>query len=281
MEDRVSQFSERLAKLQPHEARTIRKALNGLAQVDLPIEQFEEVGEGILTAWEEGRLKELINTISDTEQMTENELVNILFEADLMTALNTAEVIKTKIGVIRGLEQRIKDGELENAVRDYISENPWLIAPQWETFKIEKSVTAYMDDAANKADFTSEDFRGRIDLSLSSGNQLLIIEFMRPGLSLNYDHLSRYERYINIVRTILESNSGQPLKTVTGYIVADNIEKQAEIVKKIESMRKDSMLALDWDTLLAQAKAQWKEFLNIVISRSPEDSRLQALEEVV
>jgi hypothetical protein len=276
--EKIATFAKRLDKLSRHEAITVGKALRKLAQVPaLSAEQFEELGNAILTAWEQGRLKELIDRISRAEELSEKELLNILLEAQVLTALNTAEAVKTKIHTVLGLRMRVVRKELEKAVRDYIALNPWLISPEWETFRVGRGVQKLVEDSAKEAGLSGEKWEGRIDLALSSGSHLLIIEFMRPGLTLDWDHVDRFERYVRIMRTKVEANTAGWFNDVTGYIVADGLEKNTALVNKIKDLKPHRMYAMDWDTLFNNALSQWREFLDILVSRSPQDDRLKSL----
>jgi signal transduction histidine kinase len=280
IENKVAGFSDRLSKLHEHEEKTVKTALSKLASIEtLTDKQFEDLGEGLLTAWEQGRLLELIDDISNIDKFTEGDLINVLVEANVLTALNTAEAITTKLKTIGGLKIRIEKGELEGAVRDYIVEQPWLIAPEWETFKKEISVKRLLEEAAKEAGMTGEDWEGRVDLALSSGNQLLIIGFMRPGLTVNYDHVSRIERYVRVIRTKISPVTAGPFEFAVGFLVADRLEKNPTISQKIKDMKGDRIFALDWPTLLGNAVVRWKDFLSIIIERTPEDDRLTALTE--
>ena len=117
--------------MQPHERKTVRAAISKVAQVPaLNNKQFEEVATGILDAWESGRLKDLIHAMADHEALTAEGLVDLLVEAQALTALQVAEVVRTKLEIIKGLEARVKAKELENAVRDYIAKHPWLTPPR-------------------------------------------------------------------------------------------------------------------------------------------------------
>ena len=135
LEERLSGFSTRLARLPNHERQTVSRAVRRVAQIEtLSQSQFEELGDAMVVAWEQGRLRDLINDISDTEDLGADQLVEILAEAEVLTALNIAEAVKTKLQAVGGLKQRIEKRELENDVRDYISEHPWIVSPKWETF---------------------------------------------------------------------------------------------------------------------------------------------------
>ena len=199
-------------------------------------------------------------------------------QAQVLTALNTAEAVRTKLLTVGGLKQRIINRDLENAVRDYISQHPWLVSHEWGTFAVENSVNNLLVKARDDSGITSDpEFHGRVDLALASGDQLLVLEFMRPGLTLDWDHANRFERYVRIVKSDLRANTAGRFSRATGYIVANRLTKRADLMDKLLAMENDQMLALDWSMLLSRAASQWEEFLSIVAGRDPQDERLQAL----
>ena len=279
--ERLVGFESRLSKLQNHERRTVTQAIRRLAQIEtLSQGQFEDLGRAIITAWEQGRLHELVVEIADVEDLSPGQLIDILAEAQVLTALNTAEAIRTKLQTVGGLKQRIERKELENAVRDYISEHPWLVSPQWDTFAVESGLKALLDQALHESGInTDPDFSGRVDLALSSGEHLLILEFMRPSLTLDWDHVNRFERYVTIVRNRLTTNTGSRFKRITGYVVADKLHKRSDLSDKVATMKNSDMFALDWQLLFSNAVAQWRDFLTILATQAPDDERLQALAE--
>ena len=278
LENKVAGFSERLEKLPKHEAKTVKQMLTKLGGISsLPQSQYEDMGEAILTSWEEGRLRELISTIAEAEELTEAELLNILIEAEVLSALGVAEAAKTKLEAIAHLKERLEKRDLETAVRDHIANHPWIISPRWETFKVEKSLKKVIEAAAKKVGFDKDEYKGRTDLVLSSGNQLLVLEFMRPGLKLDWDHVSRFERYVREIRRAVKVNTASGFTYVTGHIIADSLDKEAAIIDKIESLQREDMFASDWNGLLENAKSSWKDFLKILVGRGHGDERLKTL----
>jgi hypothetical protein len=277
---KLAGFSDRLDKLPLHEAKTVKKALRKLASIEtLDDQEFEDLGLSILTTWEQGRLRDLIVSISEAEKISEGDFLKLLVEAQVLTALNIAEAVKTKLATVQGLRARIEKQELENAVRDYIAKNPWLISGKWETFKKEISIEKLVKEAALIAEFAGPDWGGRVDLVLSSGVHLLVLEFMRPGLKINWDHISRFERYVLTLRTNIDANTAGRFKHVTGYIVADDLADDAVTMKKIEALAKEEMFALDWNSLLESAVVEWRELIDLLVSRAPQDERLKSLVE--
>lgn len=279
LEDKVSTFSQRLGKLEKHEQNTIRQALKKLAGVtSLNNEQFATIGGAILTAWEGGRLRDLIDEVARTKEMSEETLLKVLLEMNVITALHTAEAVRAKLNVIAGLNDRIKEKELENDIRDYIAKNPWLLDPEWETFVKETRVKHVIAKAAKEAKLDDfEDWKKRIDLVLSSSQTLLIVEFIRPGKPLDYDHLSRFAFYMTAVSSQLKAESGTKFSRVVGYLVADKLDRTPTFVEALAEHRNQERYALSWPGLLSRAAAQWKDFLKVLLDRSPNDTRLRDL----
>ncbi|MGW0290619.1 ATP-binding protein [Streptomyces tuirus] len=277
MRQRMAPFSVRLGQLEKPERKVVERALTSIARIkSLTQEQFANLAEAMLTAWEGGRLKGLIGDLSEADEMDADALVQILVESRVMNALHAAERVKSQLNLITGLEERIKNRTLENEVRDYIAQNPWLISPQWETFRVEKSVKGLVEEVAKQA--YGDYWNARMDLVLSSGSQLLVVEFMRPGIRVDWDHLNRYERYlINLENATLARNSD--FRSVTGLLVADKIEKAQDVLSKIEDMRPRGRDATDWEGLLGRAKKQWEEYFDILFNRAPDDGRMQRLAE--
>ena len=282
IDKKVSPFSQRLDLLHSSERRTVMSALRRVASIEaLSDEQFSDLSRGILTAWEGGRLRELIEDVSSVEDMDEGVLLSLLAEAQVLNALHVAEAVKAKLDIIEGLRRRIEERDLENAVRDYISKNPWLLSPQWETFKVETSVRNLVMEAVAAAKLDADDEAGnkRVDLVLSSGRQLLVVEFMRPGLTADRVHVDRYQEYVDVLRSKIQSNTSHDFEIVSGLLVADRLNRRAGMDGVLKRLTGDDMKAMEWKGLLGQAGAQWKEFLSVLVERAPEDERLANLKE--
>ena len=280
IDNKVAPFSQRLEKLKGSEKRTVRSALKKVASIEaLSDDQFTDLSNGILTAWEGGRLHELINDVSKVDDLDESGLLSLLAEAQVLNALHVAEAVKAKVDIINGLRRRIANRELENAVRDYIADNPWLLSPHWETFKVETSVKHVLDEAAASAQLDAYDDqdRKRIDLALSSGSQLLVVEFMRPGLTVDREHLNRYQQYVDIIRSRIRTNTAYGFDTVSGLLVADKLNRKPDMDGALARLAQDRMDAIEWEGLLGRACAQWKEFLEVLAERAPDDDRLADL----
>ncbi len=278
LESSLEDFANRLNAIPKSERKTVKGALLKLAQVpSLSQKRFREVGNAVLTAWEQGRLRNLIAEIEELDDPSEESLIEILTEAEVLTNLQLAEIIRTKIEAIKTLNELVGKRELENKLRDHIADKPYLLSPQYETFKVETKVTSILSEAADKSGLAGDDYKGRIDLALSSGKELLVVEFMRPGLALDYDHVGRCERYIAIIKEKVKANSNLGFESVAGLIVADKLTNADGMSIKIEDMNKVGIKATEWKPLFDTAVAQWQEFWSVVQARSPKDSRIDSI----
>jgi hypothetical protein len=278
LEEKVGVFKSRLESLPKSEQKTVRSALTKIGTMEaLSDEQFKDLAEAILKAWEQGRLHELINELAEKTDLDPDSFLKLLTEADVLTALNVAEVVKTKLESIRGLRRLVGGKKLENKIRDYIAERPYLLDPMWETFAKETKVDHLMREAAKQAGLADTPYTGRLDLALSGSRHLLVIEFMRPGLSLDLDHISRCSQYVSILREDVRANTALNIDQVTGLLVADNLSKRRGMSDQLQGLKKNGILAYDWETLLKAAEDKLKVFMEIVTDRAPSDARLKGL----
>lgn len=200
-------------------------------------------------------------------------------ETEVQAALDVAETIKTRILAVGKLKQKVEKKERENPVRDYLALHPYLLDPEYVTFTVERNLSGFLDEMNAISKMPEGSQRKRVDLLLSSGNQLVLFEFMRPGLSIDWDHISRYEFYFRTIQKKLTANSGGTFHSFTGYVVADSIEVDNVIHDKIQSMRAFSMFAMDWNTLVYRAFRQYEEHFDALVKGNPDDARLKALAE--
>ena len=281
LDDKIAPFSPRLERLQPGERKTVAAAIRKIASIStLDDSEFTELATAILTAWENGRLKDLIERIASLSEQDAGIIISVMGEAQILTVLQLAEVIKTKLDLVRGLRKRIEDRDLENAIRDYIAENPWLISPDLERYKKETSLRNLLKEIADSIRLEDNpDFSGRVDLLLANGDDLVLLEFMRPGITIDRDHIDRFTRYVDELRGRILANTAGPFRRLTGTIVADRLEKaRPGNQQALRRLEESGMYAMDWSMLLSQAERQFQDYFAVMVERTPDDVRIRQLE---
>lgn len=278
LEDKLEGFKDRLDTLPSTERKTVKSVLLKIASFDrLGKNRYREWCNDILTSWETGRLRELIIEISNAINLDEQKLLEMLSEADVLTALNIAESVKTKILTIGELKQRVISKQLENKIRDYIYEHPWIIHPKWESFRKECSVENLIKNIGSKQ-LNHSVFEGRVDLALASGSNLLLVEFIRPGLEIDKDHLDRINYYVLEIRNCLAKETGNTIKRLeTAYLIADSKKDSELIHDRIKQLEDHGILIMTWNTLIEEALKQWRDYLDLLKQRNPQDKRIQEL----
>ncbi len=278
LEDKLSGFKDRLDKLPGTERKTIKSVLQKIASFErLGKKRYHDWCNDILTSWERGRLRELITKISEEENVDETKLLEILTESDVLTALNIAESIKTKILAIGELKEHVSAKLLENNVRDHIYNHPWIIHPKWESFQKERSVENLIKDVGT-IHLKDDPYNGRVDLALAAGEQLLLLEFMRPGLEIDHDHIDRIDTYVTELRIRLRKQTGSTIKRLDyAYIVADSNKDSELVSEKIREKAEKGIFFLTWEGLIQESIKQWKDYLEMLKARYPSEPRIQNL----
>jgi hypothetical protein len=84
VEARLVNFSRRIDRLKPSEAKIVKRALLRIASIAaIDQSQFEDLAAAILTAWEGGRLRDIIEQVARLETMDADVLVSVLSEIQI------------------------------------------------------------------------------------------------------------------------------------------------------------------------------------------------------
>ena len=189
------------------------------------------------------------------------------------------ELTNATVLVVAGPTKDLLDPEV-NAIRDYIADHPWLINPNYEFYKKELSLARLLPQIAKKAKLDGHpDFAKRVDLLLAHHDHLVLMEFMRPGIKIDRDHINRFEQYVDELRARIGASSGSQFRRITGIIVADKLEMSPGIRKALERLEADDIFATEWQSLLADAEREFQDYFAIMVGRTPDDPRVKTLEE--
>lgn len=126
-----------------------------------------------------------------------------------------AQVVRTRLEVIDKLESMLKANELENATRDFVSDNPWLLDPAWEraTRNAEKEKAfRTIGEEEYKLDFSSDSgSNSRVDIKyLTAPDRETIVEFKRYGRDIKIEEIrEQVWRYAEAMTRILEKDDAR------------------------------------------------------------------------
>ncbi|NGP89188.1 ATP-binding protein [Fodinibius halophilus] len=291
-----SEFNERIQRLSTQEKEDITSALDKIALIErINEEDFKTIAGSMIQGVERESVRKVIKRINETEEGALPELIQAIKEWDIISAVSTAEVIFGKIEIIEQFKKHIDNripekspqGKLD--MQDFIKDYPWLLGQKYEhltpaDFHHEKGVDKWIEEVlkdTNK-EFSSGTKREnrRFDLLCMTNDwQIVILELMRPGLSIDYDHVMRLNRYVTRVKTAIETKgtasefSGMNVK---GILIADKRNNDPSLNETINNLN-TTLKTVTWDSLFETVQGRYKTYLDILKMKAPEDPRIKGL----
>lgn len=292
--DRLGEFGSRIDGLPKQERDDLKTALHKIARLERINEgEFRVIANSVIEGFERESVKKVIRKINQTDEYMLEELVEVIQEWDIISAVSTAEVVFGKIEIIKQFDRYIKQRLPEKApgnqmdMQTFIKSYPWLLGYEYEhlkpaDFHHEHGVDKWIRDElllTNK-EFTGE--KRRFDLLCAKDEaQIVILELMRPGEPADYDHASRLYRYVSrIQQAVNQSSSNQKYrnKNVYGLLIADDFANDPSLYKVLSDWQ-NIMTAHTWNSLFQRVFAQYREYVEYLKLKAPEDPRMKGLVE--
>lgn len=218
--DQHPEVSSWLAMMGESHRKHAEKMLGGIMKYHGNAQEKETLLESAILGFERVRLSGGTQELADSVEKDPARLLSVLADRDSFEASLYRNIIKNRIDIIRTLESKIKDNDLENSVRDYIFEHLWLIDPSWERANgssyMEKNVAAEFQGL--EAELTDEERRGRMDIKYRHTSGLhLIIELKRPDRKMSiYNLVPQGHKYRSALQKYLSlaGRGNEPIETV-------------------------------------------------------------------
>jgi len=257
-------------------------------------DEFNLIANNMVSGYERESVKKIIQRINAASDEALPELYDAIKEWDVVSAVLIAEAVSGKIEIIKQFKKHIDERTPEKAAKDqidmqkFLKEYPWLLGHEYENLKAadfqhEKGVDKWIEEVLNETnkEFKREDSKDerRFDLlCMCNDYEIQLLELIRPGVPADYDHASRLVRYVTRIEDAIESGSKDNYrkKAVRGLLIADGFSKDGSLSKFI-SGNKQYIDAIEWKTLFGRVQARYKEFLDMLASKAPDDTRLQGI----
>lgn len=293
-----SNLAERINHLSKQEQKDVTNALDKIAVLErIQPDDFAIIAKSLIDGVERESVKKIIRKINSTDVDALHELYDAIKEWDIISAVSISEIITGKIEIIKKFDENIKNRLQEKSstqkldMQDFIKQYPWLLGQKFEhlkpaDFHHELGVDKFIEEEIKKTDaeFKNEDNKEgrRFDLlCLVSDFQVVIIELMRPGKNIDFDHVKRLERYVRRIQSGINSGgTSEPYKnkSVYGILVGDNHEKDPTLPETIQD-NKDLMEAVTWNRLFNNVKERYREYLSILRNKAPNDPRIKNIQD--
>ncbi|MBV8226272.1 MAG: hypothetical protein JO232_13905, partial [Verrucomicrobia bacterium] len=226
-----------------------------------------------------------------------DELLAAIKEWDVISAVSTAEVVAGRIEILRKfrihIDERLpeKAGKTRLDMQSFVKNYPWLLGHDYERltaadFHHEHGVDKWIKEELLEVDQESQNKRSderegrRFDLlCIKDDARIMILELMRPGEPADFDHVMRLQRYVTRVKAAITERDTRPQfrsKSVRGMLIADGFAKDTALSDTLNSLSAH-IDAVTWLGVFDNAVARYREFLDLLKLKAPNDPRLKGL----
>jgi hypothetical protein len=168
----------------------------------------KELLKASILAFESYRRKEELDRLEDIKDESLDQILQIFQNIDDLELSYYGQIVSLRVGVIKTLQEKLKQNDKELVLRDYIFDHLWLLDPAWERTK----GTEHAETLVNKflkqdtAALRGAEKKARIDIGYrASGGKHVIVELKRASAAIHVDDLMKQVRkYRDGVKRILE-----------------------------------------------------------------------------
>lgn len=288
---KIKQYLEQAEKLPERERKVFKAVVDkicAIPQLDKDKEGrdiADELVEFAYHAMTNRSILDAIRRLNAVSAEDRKQFSEILTEWDIIEAVNTAQMVKGRVEIIRKFGQMIKAKAREKPdMQDYLKDYPWLIDPKWTMLVHEQSLDALIQEQFELNSSRSKEGSRRLDFFCLGDRYRTahVVEAKRPGDLVGRKEFDQLRDYVLFLRKKLqeESTDDDNKRTlIRGLLVADRIRSGDEQHAK-SHQDAGTFDIRTWGNLLGTTESMHKEFLDIVRMRAPaDDPRLKDLDE--
>lgn len=274
----VERFPER-------ERKELLSAIETLADIStITDERLDELVRILIQAYENDHFLNVIRALRDIEDSAQDEIVKIIREWDVIEAVQSAQLVRGRVEIIKTFETMIDQRVPEKPdMQDFLKTHPWLIDPAWQMMAHEKALDTVLDKYFNVKKLVKRRGGKRLDfLCLADSEHAVVVEVKRPGTKVGVVELRQLQDYLfYLAQWNGASNTDRArFSRISGVLIYGSMDEPG---RQLADRMKASGEALitTWDSLLATAHRLHREFLDLMVSRAPgDDPRIGALREL-
>jgi Histidine kinase-, DNA gyrase B-, and HSP90-like ATPase len=180
----------------------------------------KELLKASILAFESYRRKEELDRLEALTDESISHVLAIFREIDDLELSYYGQIVKLRVGVIKTLQQKLKQNDKETVLRDYIFDHLWLLDPSWERTRgsehAETTVNKFLKADTKK--LPKGEKKDRIDIGYrTTSGKHVIVELKRASIAVPLDTLTKQIRkYRDGALKILEKTSykGWPIEII-------------------------------------------------------------------
>jgi RecB family endonuclease NucS len=278
----TTRFMSSIEKFPDRERAELLGAIETLASIStIENERLDEIVKILIQAYENDHFLAVIRSLRDLDTAALDEVASVIEEWDVIEAVQTAQLVRGRVELIRTFEDMIDRGLPEKPdMQDFLRDHPWLIDPGWQMMAHEQSLDNVLEKHFNKPKTVKKRGGKRLDfLCIGDSAHAVVVEVKRLGLKVGRDELRQLEDYLLYLnRWNNDTNGGASHRSrITGVLIYSRMD--AEAADLADRLRQTGDVQIvSWGGLLETAQRLHREYLDLVKSRAPAgDPRIEAI----
>jgi hypothetical protein len=270
----------------PDRQRTeLLSAIDTLTRIEtIENERLDEIVAILIQAYENDHFYDVIRSLRNLDAASLDGVASLIDEWDVIEAVQTAQLVRGRVELIRAFEDMIDRGLPEKPdMQDFLRDHPWLIDPSWQMMAHEKSLDNVLEKHFNKAKTIKKRGGKRLDfLCIGDSSHAVVVEVKRPGLKVGTEELRQLEDYLLYMNKWNDSSNTGPQhrSKITGVLIYSRMDPDAEALADRLRTSGDALI-VSWDGLLETAQRLHREYLDLMKSRAPKDDpRIVAMPDI-
>lgn len=274
---------KRLSRLQPSEQKEARKIIQKLASIESVTDEPErarDLLDLLLRAFEDSAFFALLRALGETSQAERGELLRLVTELDVFETVKMAEVVRARVGVIRKFQEMLEADVPEKPdMQEFLFRHPWLIDPEWQVVEHERGLERLLIDRFGlDPQEANPESKRRVDFfCVGTRGRHLVVEVKRPRKPIGRSEVLQLLDYLIYLRTQSPGKPGSP-NSYEGILVGHHVTSEGVVWR--DSQAGNGITVRSWKELFDVAERIHREFLDVIKSRSPEDSRVQSIQQI-
>lgn len=254
-------FEEWLKRLSTSERRLADKVISTITNSQLEDGRILELAGYIKESFDFQVFRELIASLSDTDNPDESRIIELFEEWGVIEAKEIQRIAEGRLATIEKLEDYILNNAREvPELHKFFAEYPWIIDPTWTIAHDEVHFSSLLRSEFPQDKLDEKD--RRIDfVCLGAGDTIHIVELKRPKHKINIDDLQQLEHYVAFIRSRLgNAPNGRSYRAAAGYIIGGEVSSDYQVPDKIQRLERDRIYVRRYDELLSVAKRLHSDF---------------------
>jgi hypothetical protein len=266
----------RIERLAPSYKEVALRFVDKFKLVEMEPQEFEDILSWFLDALENATLRNILQTLRETDITDLQQLDELFSKMEVRTAVTLLQIIESNLAAIETLEKMHRDNARERGViSKHLEKNPWLIDPTWMLSKAEARVSTWVEREFKLNPKGDSGDENRADFfCVAVGGTLHIVEIKRGAHVATKDDIDQADKYRKyVVKRFAELTDAKAIKyaLVQSHLIAAELHEDADSMKQAYA-DKGWVFFTTWDDLIERAKQSHRQFREILEKRAADGS---------